>query len=80
MLPFSVNTYYDYLVDGHRDMKEYILLNCPLKCAECWRQKDCQGSEPDSVIKNKACLACLKLLEQVDSLTLPKSITDLFSR
>lgn len=74
MIPANVDKYLDYVVEGHRDMKEYLFRNDLLKCRDCWHK----GINSETVIKEAACLACLQVLERVDSLALPKSILDIF--
>lgn len=76
IIPTSLERYKDDLVGGYIDMKEYLFRNDLLKCRDCWHK-----AAPDNgtaTIKKEACIACLKVLEQVDSLSLPTSLFDAF--
>lgn len=79
LVPVSIDKYKIYLIEGHRDMKNYILRSDLLKCQDCYfeeKQTVIIGhhdnySVSDSTLdrlKTKQCLACLMLIEKVENL------------
>ena len=81
ILPFPISKYKIHFVGGHRDMKDFVLRNNLIKCRQCCGSLLTSGNE--SVILTpadkkkpsaKPCIACLKLMEQVDSLSVSKEM------
>lgn len=79
MLPSAIPVYRPYIIQGHRDMKEYVLANNLIRCRHCYNSilNDTKMNEKghcnqtSSGSNPKGCLSCLKLLEKVDSLKVP---------
>jgi hypothetical protein len=74
MMPASIETYQYYLIEGHRNMKDYLFDNDFIKCRDCWHKSNLN----ETVTEKLACIACLKLMEQVDGLKIPKQMLDIF--
>lgn len=84
VIPWNPASYRQLLSDGHRDMKEFVFKNNLVKCRDCYlkisaarrRQQQQQQTEvkADRITKDSSCLACLKLLEKVDSLRVPEAM------
>lgn len=77
MIPMRRSTYKQYLIQGHSDMKQYILDNDFIKCQSCYPVKEHSTSCRNTAI-GMACMTCLLLLERVDSLKLPENLIRLF--
>lgn len=70
MIPHSPQTYRPYIIEGHRDMKNFVLANNLIKCRRCSAQ-----TKPST----RSCLICLRLLEKVDSLEVPRELVEILS-
>lgn len=88
MLPFQLAKYRPYLVAGHRDMKEYLFRMNLVKCRQCHASEQLarehetkcdttQAASEQSVTLPQSCLACLKLLERVDSLQMSERLLNM---
>lgn len=91
MFPVSISHYKLYLLEGHRDMKDYLLGHNLIRCRRCHlllqssvasiQNSDKINSSNPIQAKAKdasACLICLLLLEKVDSLEIPDKLTRIF--
>lgn len=76
MFPMRPAAYRQYVVQGHADMKQYLLDNDFIRCPACHlaaeRSTSCDG--PGRAGRAPACLHCLRLLERVDGLKAPASL------
>lgn len=85
LIPVAIPSYKVYLVEGHSDMKKYVLQNKMVKCRDCFER-----GRKESVIKDNGqtcipntnenedveepCLSCLLLIEKVENLKIPDEI------
>lgn len=74
LIPFDTKGYLQFLIDGHRDMKDYILKNDMVKCRQC----SYIAAPDDSSCWRRSCVACLKLMEKIDSLKVPQNLIKIF--
>lgn len=84
MLPFRMDTYECYLLNGHSHMKDYLMKNDLIKCRDCWQKASGNDDKAEATVavvtlkQKTACVACLALLERVDSLTIPDKYRQIF--
>lgn len=74
VIPFSLDKYRVRFVDGHHDMKDYLMRSNLIQCRKCW--SDRVHLKTDMI--SRSCLICLRLLEQVDSLEVHKNLLKMF--
>lgn len=83
MFPMRLHTYKAYLIDGHSNMKDYVLTNNMIKCESCHlvsKSAKCKNDATScpSGERKLGCIACLRLLERVDSLRPPENLLQMF--
>lgn len=87
LAPLRGSFYKYYMIEGHRNMKKFLLKNNFIKCPQCYRAEQVQTF--DSIIsenedrtsdktldrlKSKPCLPCLMLIEKVENLRVPEEL------
>lgn len=68
IFPASTSHYKLYLLEGHQNMKDYLLGHNLIRCRRCHLLMH------DSASHAPACLLCLLLIERVDSLRVPEEL------
>lgn len=93
MLPHKTQLYKVYILAGHRDMKNFVLDTNMVKCRQCFVTRSARttndnttrltliksSSSSPTPTSSSSCLLCLKMMEKVDSLTVPQEMLDVLN-